>query len=144
MKYNSFNINELRQIARKMHQSGLSGIEIRNCHYKVRLAYAPRQPVAQPVMPVGAPADCAVPETALRRACSMMPGHVLLHHPSNGKPFTAVGETVAKDALLALIKVGLVYLPLLSPASGVVASLAVEHGDSVEYDSEIMAIRPAL
>ncbi|CPR19244.1 acetyl-CoA carboxylase biotin carboxyl carrier protein subunit [Brenneria goodwinii] len=142
MKDNALNLNELRQIARKMHQSGLSGIEIRNCHYQVRLAYAPRHSIAPAAMPaVGALAVPAAPTTTAR---AMMPGYVLLHHPTNEKPFTAVGETVAKDALLALIKVGLVYLPLLSPAAGVVASLAVAHGDRVQYDSEIMTIRTAL
>lgn len=142
MQENSLDLSQLRQVARKMRQAGLSGIEISNGHYKVRLKYAPALSVAASPAPA---ADSAMSEEPpLQAARAQMPGRVLLWHPADGKPFAAVGATVEKDALLALVKVGLIYLPVRSPAAGVVASLAVAHGDCVEYDSEIMAVRATL
>lgn len=140
MGISTLTINELRQVARKMQRSGLSGIEIRRGDYHVHLTYAPPPPVicthAEPVAHAVTP-----PALAIR---SMMPGHVLLQHPSDSSPYINQGMRVEKGALLALIKVGVIYLPLRSPAEGVVASLCVSQGDRVEYDSEIMTLQPAL
>lgn len=141
MGISTLTINEVRQVARKMQRSGLSGIEIRcgDCH--VHLTYVP--PSLPIVCTCAEPVDDEVTPPALA-VRSIMPGHVLLQHPLDSSPYINAGMRVEKGELLALIKVGVIYLPLRSPAAGIVASLCVAQGDRVEYDSEILTLQPAL
>ncbi|WP_413733713.1 acetyl-CoA carboxylase biotin carboxyl carrier protein [Sodalis sp. RH21] len=137
-------LQDLRQIAQKMRASGLGSIEFSGNNYHVRLQYAP---AAAQIIPFPGEAIVTdanpVPVGATAALCAPMPGTVLLHHPSNGLPFTSPGAEVQKNAMLALLKVGLLYLPLRSPVDGTVESLAVDQGDSVEYGSEIILLRSA-
>lgn len=142
MQHSSLAMKDIRQVAQKMRQAGLSDIEISSRHYKVRLRYEPGQRIASVSEPASLRPDAMMASAPVQQSArSTMPGHVLLFHPLNGTPFAEVGATVQKGAVLALIKVGLIYLPLRSPTAGIVASLTVNHGDSVEYDSEIAVIR---
>ncbi|MBP2169458.1 acetyl-CoA carboxylase biotin carboxyl carrier protein [Erwinia toletana] len=140
MQNKSLALRDLRKIAQKMRASGLGSIEFGGDNYRVRLEYAPS---AVPVMPLTAGASAPESPVQVNHAalCAPMPGTVLLQHPANGLPFTSPGAEVQKDAMLALLKVGLIYLPLRSPVSGVVESLQVAQGDCVEYGSEIMLLR---
>ncbi|PKE29855.1 acetyl-CoA carboxylase biotin carboxyl carrier protein subunit [Rahnella sp. AA] len=133
-------LRELRDIARKMRQSGLSQIELRGNGFRVSVKYAPLSPAMLPLnVQDTAPALPAIPD--LDALCAPFPGIVLLQHPLNKIPFTRPGEKVGKDTLLGLLKVGVIYLPLRSPVQGVVESLAVEDGDCVEYGAEIFTLR---
>ncbi|NIA88342.1 acetyl-CoA carboxylase biotin carboxyl carrier protein [Rahnella aceris] len=133
-------LSELRDIARKMRKSGLSQIELSGNGFRVSMKYAPVSPAILPCrMPDETPALPAL--TAPDAVCAPFPGIVLLQHPLNKIPFTQPGEKVGKDALLGLLKVGVIYLPLRSPVQGVVASLSVEDGDCVEYGAEIFTLR---
>lgn len=133
-------LRELRDIARKMRQSGLSQIELRGNGFRVSVKYAPLSPAMLPLnVQDTAPALPAIPDLDALRA--PFPGIVLLQHPLNKIPFTRPGEKVGKDTLLGLLKVGVIYLPLRSPVQGVVESLAVEDGDCVEYGAEIFTLR---
>lgn len=134
-------LKDLRNVAQKMRRSGLSQIEIGGNGYRVRLKFDPTS-VALPVGEAPTPSPAAAPpdaQTAILRAS--MPGTVWLWHPSNGQPFAPPGSTVKQGEVLALLKVGLIYLPLLSPADGAVDALRVAHGESVEYDSAILTLR---
>ncbi|MCU5772133.1 acetyl-CoA carboxylase biotin carboxyl carrier protein subunit [Erwiniaceae bacterium BAC15a-03b] len=142
MQNKSLALRDLRKIAQKMRASGLGCIEFGGDNYRVRLEYAPQ---AAQLMPITAGASA--PESPVladsAALCAPMPGTVLLQHPANGLPFTSPGAEVQKDAMLALLKVGLIYLPLRSPVTGVVESLQVAQGECVEYGSEIMLLRNA-
>ncbi|MFU2319009.1 acetyl-CoA carboxylase biotin carboxyl carrier protein [Rahnella sp. PCH160] len=133
-------LSELRDIARKMRQSGLSEIELNGHGFRVSMKYAPVSPAILPRdVQDETPARPAVP--APDAVYAPFPGIVLLQHPLNKIPFTRPGERVGKDALLGLLKVGVIYLPLRSPVQGVVGYLSVEDGDCVEYGAEIFTLR---
>lgn len=133
-------LSELRDIARKMRKSGLSQIELSGNGFRISMKYASVSPAILPCrMPDETPALPVL--TAPDAVCAPFPGIVLLRHPLNKIPFTQPGEKVGKDALLGLLKVGVIYLPLRSPVQGVVESLFVEDGDCVEYGAEIFTLR---
>ncbi len=133
-----FALPELRQLAKKMRQSGLSSIEISGCHYRLRLKYDDALPVAEAFPMITPPATAALASPDIIRA--PMPGTVLLSHPLNGVPFTTTGAEVQKDDLLALIRVGLIYLPVRTPTAGTIIALMVEHEERVEYDSALFTL----
>lgn len=133
-------LSELRSVAQKMRKSGLSQIELRGNGFRVSMKYAPVSPAVLPGrVPEATPALPAL--TAPDAVCAPFPGIVLLQHPLNKIPFTQPGEKVGKDALLGLLKVGVIYLPLRSPVQGVVESLCVKDGDCVEYGAAIFRLR---
>ncbi|MFS2224248.1 acetyl-CoA carboxylase biotin carboxyl carrier protein [Pantoea sp. B65] len=140
MENKSLALRDLRNIAHKMRASGLGSIEFSGANYRVRMEYAPQVVPAMPQASEAVAADIS-PVVNTAALCAPMPGTVLLQHPANGLPFTSAGAEVQKDAMLALLKVGLIYLPLRSPVDGTVESLVVEQGDCVQYGSEIMRLR---
>ena len=133
-------LSELRSVAQKMRKSGLSQIELRGNGFRVSMKYAPVSPAVLPGrVPEATPALPAL--TAPDAVCAPFPGIVLLQHPISKIPFTQPGDKVGKDALLGLLKVGVIYLPLRSPVQGVVESLCVKDGDCVEYGAAIFRLR---
>lgn len=133
-------LSELRSVAQKMRKSGLSQIELRGNGFRVSIKYAPVSPA---ILPCRVPDETpALPALAAPDAvCAPFPGIVLLQHPLSKIPFTQPGEKVGKDALLGLLKVGVIYLPLRSPVQGVVEPLSVKDGDCMEYGAEIFTLR---
>ena len=69
-----------------------------------------------------------------------MPGRVLLRHPQQDAAWIQPGQRVTQHELLALLKVGALYLPLRSPTTGVVAHIVAEQGQAVEFGSPIVLI----
>lgn len=134
-------LKDLRNVAHKMRRSGLSQIEIGGNGYRVRLRFNPPAaalPAGEAITPSPAAASTDAQTASLRAS---MPGTVWLWHPSNGQPFAPLGSTVTQGEVLALLKVGLIFLPLRSPVDGAVDALRVAHGESVEYDSAILTLR---
>ncbi|EXU73769.1 acetyl-CoA carboxylase biotin carboxyl carrier protein [Erwinia mallotivora] len=127
----------LRDIARKMRQSGLSEIALTGSGFRISMKCAPGCPVVSlPSLPE------TVPDLpAAEKLCAPFPGIVLLQHPLNNLPFTQPGAKVEKNTLLGLLKVGGIYLPLRSPVRGTVESMTVQNGDGVEYGAEIFTLR---
>ncbi|MCG8708524.1 acetyl-CoA carboxylase biotin carboxyl carrier protein subunit [Brenneria sp. 4F2] len=127
---------DLRDVAHKMRQSGLSQIEIGGNGYRVRLKF-------DPVVVASGDRQTATPSSAAQTSMlsAPMPGAVWLWHPSNGEPFAPIGSAVRQGEVLALLKVGLIYLPLRSPVDGVVDALQVSQGELVEYQSAILRLR---
>lgn len=131
-------LRELRVVANKMRRSGLAQIEIGGRDYHVRLRFEPAGDVPT-VMPSGPQEAAASVPTESVRAC--LPGTVCLQYPGRDETFVSLGSVVRQGALLALLKIGLTYLPVLSPADGTVTSIPVSQGDAVEYDSVILTLR---
>ncbi|HEY0208852.1 acetyl-CoA carboxylase biotin carboxyl carrier protein subunit [Acerihabitans sp.] len=136
MQNRCLELKALRQMAHKMRRSGLASLEISGGNYRLRLKFTPVQQADPPLR-----TSMIAPPTAVTIVRSPMPGTVLLHYPPDGKPFSAPGAAVKKQDLLALVKVGLVYLPVRSPVDGIVETLAIGHGAGVGYDDELITVR---
>lgn len=137
MDKDAISLNELRQLAQKMNAAGLQTLEWRDAHKSVRLRYdAPG--VTQPVALQETVSGQA--ERTLTPVCAPMPGHIVLCHPSHGEAYVQPGQRVKQHDLLALVKVGPLYLPLRSPVDGTLAAIQVGALERVEYGSEIMLL----
>lgn len=123
----------LRALARKMQRSGLNSLALEGKQWSVRLTFAPAP--ALPVMPTGE----TPPITQVIGA--PLPGTLLRRHPHNQQDFVQPGQQVAPRDLLALVQVGPLYVPVLSPIKGRVQQLRVEAYSAVEYDEELLTIQ---
>lgn len=123
----------LRALARKMQRSGLNSLALEGKQWSVRLTFAPAP--ALPVMPT----EETPPITQVIGA--PLPGTLLRRHPHNQQDFVQPGQQVAPRDLLALVQVGPLYVPVLSPIKGRVQQLRVEAYSAVEYDEELLTIQ---
>lgn len=128
----------LRALARKMQSSGLNSLALDGKHWSVRLTFAatPATPA-----PVTLPAAEITPIT--QRIGAPMPGTLLRRHPHSPQDFVAPGQHIEAGAVVALVQVGPLYVPVISPISGTIRTLMAEHLSAVEYDEDILTFAPS-
>lgn len=141
MKKEIINIRELRSIARKMHSARLQEITLNYPTGSVRLRYD-HAPLATPVTPPVITAPPALIPPELLSICSPIPGRLVLQHPDNSDPCANLSQPIKKNDLVALVQAGPLYLPVLSPADGLLESFMIDAGSIVEYGSEIARLKP--
>lgn len=126
----------LRALARKMQSSGLNSLALDGKQWSLRLTFA-----AAPAAP--APATLPAPEIPpiTQRIGAPMPGKLLRRHPHSQQDFVAPGQHIAAGEVVALVQVGPLYVPVISPDDGTVQSFAAEHLSAVEYDEEVLTFR---
>ena len=124
-------LQELEQLAQSLRATTISHIALGGKAWSVRmtLAVPPSSSTPPDAMPVLTPVR------------SPAPGLSLLHHPLLEQHFTAPGQWVKAGDLLALIKMGVVYLPVRSPVSGRLNALLITQGQPVEFDQQIAEIQ---
>ncbi|MGY5956041.1 acetyl-CoA carboxylase [Kosakonia sp. BK9b] len=133
MDDNKITLRQLRALARALRATTINCIELTGENWSLRMTSAPPSPVLMaPVATVESP-EIRTP------LCAPAPGRVLLRHPLLADDFAGAGAHVTRHQLLALLQVGGLYLPLRSPAEGMV-SFALSHNDTVEFDEEILSI----
>lgn len=133
MEKNAIPLPTLRALARKMQSSGLNSLALEGKQWSVRLTFAPAHPspviLAEEIPPatqvIGAP----------------MPGTLLRRHPLSQQDFVQPGQQVEAQDLLAMVQVGPLYVPVLSPLKGRVHQLTHPSNSPVEYAEEIMTIQ---
>jgi len=135
MEKQALTLDQIRQLAKKMQVAGLHELELRNAVWSLKMRYPER---VRPVTTTAAPA-----EKSLSPLRAPMPGKVLLSHPCQRAAYVQPGQEVKHNDLLALLKIGLFYLPLRSPANGRVVSIEVQPDQAVEFGSEIVLLETA-
>jgi acetyl-CoA carboxylase biotin carboxyl carrier protein len=120
---------DLSQIAAWMQAAGIAEIELLSGGKLVR-------------MRVGGPGDTvsvtSAPMSAEKRhITSTGIGTLQLFHPLRKGPFVAIGDTVAKGDVVALLQVGPVYLSVTAPTDGVIGGIVAEAGTRAEFGSPI-------
>ncbi|KAJ9430826.1 acetyl-CoA carboxylase biotin carboxyl carrier protein [Candidatus Pantoea symbiotica] len=128
----------LRALARKMQSSGLNSLALDGKHWSVRLTFA-----ATPAAPAPAPATVPAAEIfpITQRIGAPMPGTLLRRHPHSQQDFVAPGQQIVAGEVVALVQVGPLYVPVISPDNGTVQSFAAEHSSAVEYDEDVLTFR---
>jgi acetyl-CoA carboxylase biotin carboxyl carrier protein len=128
----------LRALARKMQSSGLNSLALDGKHWSVRLTFA-----ATPAAPAPAPATVPAAEIfpITQRIGAPMPGTLLRRHPHSQQDFVAPGQQIVAGEVVALVQVGPLYVPVISPENGTVQSFAAEHSSAVEYDEDVLTFR---
>ena len=128
---------DIERLAQILQRSGVASIEIEEEGVSLRLVMeAEEQTAASPAYavqinegPVVAKADVA--------------GVFVAAHPWRATPFVEPGQAIEAGAIVGLVKIGLVYVPVLSPAAGIVEAIVAEPGTTVGYGTPIVSVRAA-
>ncbi|WP_277976882.1 acetyl-CoA carboxylase biotin carboxyl carrier protein subunit [Pantoea endophytica] len=128
----------LRALARKMQSSGLNSLALDGKQWSVRLTFA-----ASPPTPATAPATLPAAEilSITQRIGAPMPGTLLRRHPHSPQDFVTPGQHIVAGEVVALVQVGPLYVPVISPGSGTVQSFVAEHLSAVEYGEDVLMFR---
>ncbi|TWB02362.1 acetyl-CoA carboxylase biotin carboxyl carrier protein [Bradyrhizobium stylosanthis] len=126
---------DIERLARILEQSGIDAIEIEQPGLSLKLT-----------MDTGArvttPAAVAPVQEHFVMAKANVAGHFLAAHPWRDKPFVAPGQRVEAGAIVGLVRIGLLYAPIVAPAAGTVDAVIAEAGTMVGYGTPIVRIRP--
>ena len=131
---------DIERLAQILERSGIASIEIEEEALSLRLVMEAGEPAA-PASASTAPATPANAGPIVAKAD--VAGIFIAAHPSRDKPFVEPGQAIEAGAIVGLVKIGLLYVPVLSPAAGIVDAIVAETGTTVGYGTPIVTIRSA-
>jgi len=130
-------LTDIECLAQILERSGIDAIEIEEPGQSLKLAMdTGARMAASPALAAAAGPDHSV------IAKADVAGHFLAAHPWRDKPFVAPGQRIEAGAIVGLVKIGLLYAPVIAPAAGTVDAVIAETGAMVGYGTPIARIRP--
>ena len=131
---------EIERLAQILQRSGVASIEIEENGQSLKLVMETGERAAPASMLV-APAEPSHEAAIVAKAD--VAGIFIAAHPWRTKPFVEPGQAVEAGAIVGLVKIGQLYVPVLSPAAGIVDSIVAEAGATVGYGTPIVSVRAA-
>ncbi|MCP3468777.1 hypothetical protein NLM33_00395 [Bradyrhizobium sp. CCGUVB1N3] len=128
--------SHIERLARLLEIYGVASIEIEDKDQSLKLVV---ETGASSPAPAAASSPRQDPHVV---ATADVAGHFLAGHPWRTKPFVEPGQQIHAGAIVGLVKVGLIYAPVLSPAEGILDAVLAETGAMVGYGTPIARIRP--
>lgn len=129
---------DIERLAQILERSGVASIEIEENGQSLKLVMeAGKSTASVLVAPTGRSYEAAIVAKA------DVAGIFVAAHPWRTKPFVEPGQAVEAGAIVGLVKIGRLYVPVLSPAAGVVDSIVAEAGATVGYGTPIVTFRSA-
>jgi acetyl-CoA carboxylase biotin carboxyl carrier protein len=129
---------EIERLAQILERSGVASIEIEENGQLLKLVMETAKSTASvltaPTEPSHAVATVAKADVA---------GVFVAAHPWREKPFVEPGQPIEAGAIVGLVRIGQLYVPVLSPAAGIVDSIVAEAGVTVGYGTPIVSFRSA-
>ncbi|WP_128932269.1 acetyl-CoA carboxylase biotin carboxyl carrier protein [Bradyrhizobium zhanjiangense] len=129
-------LTDIARLALILARSGVDTIEIEEPGQSLRLVVDTGPRVAASPTPATPADDHSVIAKADVAGC------FLAAHPWRDKPFVAPGQRIEAGATVGLVKIGLLYAPIVAPATGTVDAVIAEPGATVGYGTPIARIRP--
>jgi acetyl-CoA carboxylase biotin carboxyl carrier protein len=132
-------VTDIERLAQILERSGVDAIEIEETGQSLKLVLDMGTPTtASPALAasIGPAGDAFV------IAKANVAGHFLAAHPWRAKPFVEPGQWIEAGATVGLVKIGLLYAPVVAPAAGIVDAVIAETGAMVSYGTSIASIRP--
>ena len=140
------NVAELRSLVRHMRDHGVETLDVRERHARLRIRLDPAHPARDDGAPAGR--DGAI---AGRGAAARGRGRALVRadvagtfadaHPLRPEPFAAIGTPVRAGQVLGLLKVGVLYRPVLARMDGVLERALAGTGAAVPRGAPLFEIR---
>jgi acetyl-CoA carboxylase biotin carboxyl carrier protein len=132
-------LTDIERLAQILERSGVDAIEIEEPGQSLKLVMdTGARMAASPTL--AAAAGPAADHSVIAKAD--IAGHFLAAHPWRDKPFVAPGQRIEAGAIVGLVKIGLLYAPIVAPAAGIVDAVIAETGATVGYGTPIVRIRP--
>lgn len=125
-------LEALAQLTESLRATSISHLVLKGRAWSVHLT----------TMPSMAPLPAVDEPPRSAPLCAPAPGRVLLRHPLLAENFAVPGSLIMPHDLLAMVKVGTLYLPVRSPVPGRLISFSVGEGEAVEFGQEIAKIQP--
>lgn len=91
-------------------------------------------------MPESLPQFEAMPQAAPTVVKAGSVGIVLHSHPLRTEPLVRMGEEVAAGQTVALLKIGLVLLPVAAPRAGIVSRIVATHESAVGFGEPLLEL----
>jgi biotin carboxyl carrier protein len=131
---------EIERLAQILERSGVASIEIEENGQSLKLVMETAKPAA--------PASALAASTGPSRQAAVVAkadiaGTFIAAHPWRTKPFVEPGQAIEAGAIVGLVKIGQLYVPVLSPAAGIVDAIVAEAGATVGYGTPIVSLRSA-
>ena len=112
-------LTDIERLAQILERSGVDAIEIEERGQSLKLVMdTGARTAASPTL--AAAASPAADHSVIAKAD--VAGHFLAAHPWRDKPFVAPGQRIEAGAIVGLIKIGLLYAPVIAPVSAITAS----------------------
>ena len=146
-------IDEIRELAAIMRESGLSAIEIDECgaHIKLERA-ASAAPVAAAPAPAPAPAPVAAPEPAAPHSeggvdfndvveiKSPLVGVFYAAPSPDSEPYVKVGDRVKKGDVLCIVEAMKLMNEITATQDGEIVDICAQSGSVVEYGQTLFTL----
>lgn len=129
---------EVRQLSEWLAGTDITLLELSGPGKTIRLRRGGATADTQPVPAVPAPAQpVAAPPTVVRAGTV---GIVLHAHPVRAEPLVRPGQEVAAGQPLALLKIGLLLLPVPAPRAGKVCRMVAADGAPVGFGDALVEL----
>jgi acetyl-CoA carboxylase biotin carboxyl carrier protein len=131
-------MTDIERLAQILERSGVASIEIEENGHSLKLVMETAKPTAPSSMlvaPTGRSHEAAIVAKA------DVAGIIVAALPWSEKPFVEPGLAIEAGEIVGLVKIGKLYVPVLSPAAGTVDSIVAEAGATVGYGTPIVSVR---
>jgi acetyl-CoA carboxylase biotin carboxyl carrier protein len=129
---------EIERLAQILERSGVASIEIEENGQSLKLVMETGKSTASVLAaPTGRSHETATVAKA------DVAGVFIATHPWRTKPFVEPAQAIEAGAIVGLVRIGRLYVPVLSPAAGIVDSIVAEAGAIVGYGTPIVSFRSA-
>lgn len=135
-------LDELKQIIARLEASGLQSLELQRPDGRVRLVVG----AGNQVQVISADQATEAPVAAFNvdvTVASETVGQYFAAHPMQDTPLAGVGCAVGQNDVVGLLKVGLLYSPVISPVGGVITEVLAEDGELLGFGSPVIRMRAA-
>ena len=133
-------LNEIRELAELMNETGLSVLEITEDGRTVKLG---RESAAMPLMAQGvaAKAKAMEPSPGITRITSPIVGVFYSAASPDAKPFVSVGDKVSPGDVLCIIEAMKLMNEIIAEEEGEITEICVKNGEIVEFGQTLFCIR---
>lgn len=139
-------LNELQQLIASLEASGLRSLELCRPGERVKLTLCENNEVLiESGDTAAAPSPAAVNSPAGPASTTLLTesaGFFLAAHPMRNKPWVSVGDTVKKNDVLGLLKIGQIYAPITAPADGVITQILASDGALLGFGAPVLEMTP--
>jgi acetyl-CoA carboxylase biotin carboxyl carrier protein len=131
---------DVERLAQILERSGVASIEIEENGQSLKLVMETEQRTA-PSSTLAAPTEHSHEVAIVAKAD--VAGIFIAAHPWRERPFVEPGQAIEAGAIVGLVKIGVLYVPVLSPAAGIVDAVVAATGATVGYGTPIVTVRTA-
>ena len=133
----SSHIDRVRQLSKWLQDTDITLLELTGPGTSVRLRRDTAGAILEQALPAAPPANEATATTVVRAGSV----GVLLHaHPLRPEPLVRVGQQVSEGQPVALLKIGLVLLPVPAPRAGVVSRIVAANEAAVGFGEALIEL----